>query len=146
IDDRLGSNATVTTQFYLSNALTSFLAGAPVTAVATRPSGCDLAYRPATPVTYSDDVAPILLSKCVRCHSLGNIAPFSFSSFSSVSNRSTRIHKAILQGEMPPWHADPNYSAFANDFSLTPEQAAKIMQWIDEGSQRGSGPDPLAGY
>jgi hypothetical protein len=146
IDDRLGSNATATTQFYLSNALSSFLAGAPITSVAVRPGGCDIAFRPVTPVTYSDDVAPILLSKCVRCHSPGNIAPFSFSSHSSVQGHATQIRKALLAGEMPPWHADPNYGAFSNDSSLTPEQAAKLVQWIDEGSQRGGGPDPLTGY
>ena len=49
IDDRLGSNATATTQYYLSNALTAFLAGAPITVSRTRPAGCDIAARPVTP-------------------------------------------------------------------------------------------------
>ena len=146
IDDRFGTNPTATTQFYLSNALNSLLAGAPITPVAARPGGCDIALRPTPPVTYSDDVAPILLAKCVRCHSAGNIAPFSFSSYNSALGHSAQMRNAILKEEMPPWHADPNFGVFTNDSSLSPEQAAKLIQWIDEGSQRGVGPDPLTGY
>jgi hypothetical protein len=45
---------------------------------------------------------------------------------------------------MPPWHADPFYGSFTNDTSLKPDEAAKLIQWIDAGAPRGSGSDPLA--
>jgi len=50
---------------------------------------------------------------------------------------------ALLKGAMPPWHADYNYQAFTNDFSLSTIQAAMLVNWIDAGGPRGSGPDPL---
>jgi hypothetical protein len=45
---------------------------------------------------------------------------------------------------MPPWHADPEFGHFSNDISLSPEQKAQLIHWIDAGAPRGDGPDPLA--
>jgi hypothetical protein len=45
---------------------------------------------------------------------------------------------------MPPWHADPHYGNFVNDISLSPEQKATLIHWINEGAPRGDGPDPVA--
>ena len=49
----------------------------------------------------------------------------------------------LMSGQMPPWHADPSYGRFTNDASLKPDQAAKLIQWLDAGAPRGTGPDPL---
>ena len=145
IDDRLGSNAVATTQFYLSNALVNFLAGQPVAPTESRPAGCDITLLPRqTNITYSADIGPLILDKCVRCHSPGNIAPFTYSSYSIVKGKAPFIRENVLAGRMPPWHADYNYGVFTNDASLTPTQAATLIQWIDDGAVRGSGPDPLA--
>src|SRR5256885_12316026 len=57
--------------------------------------------------------------------------------------RST-IKEQILRGHMPPWFADPYYGQFSNDRSLTPDETAKLIQWIDDGAPRGTGSDPLA--
>jgi len=36
---------------------------------------------------------------------------------------------------------------FTNDFSLTPTEARKLIQWIDDGAVKGEGePDPLANF
>ncbi len=50
----------------------------------------------------------------------------------------------VLANRMPPWHADPFYQSFTNDGSLTPAEAGKLIQWLDDGAPRGAGPDPLA--
>ena len=49
-----------------------------------------------------------------------------------------------MSGLMPPWHADPFHGSFSNDVSLKPDEAARLIQWIDDGAPRGTGPDPLA--
>ncbi len=145
IDDRFGSNATATTQSYLSNALASFLAGQPVTITRTRPEGCDVSYRPRyTNLSYALDIAPLLETRCLRCHSEGNIAPWAMSDYDTVTNYAAKMKREIVAGRMPPWHADRNYGQFANDASLRPDESAKLIQWIDEGTARGNGPDPLA--
>jgi hypothetical protein len=61
-----------------------------------------------------------------------------------VSIYGPKMRNEIRAGRMPPWHADPKYGVFTNDFSLKPEEAAKLVQWVDDGAQRGAGPDPLA--
>src|SRR5262249_32913617 len=83
IDDRIGSGAVPTTQYYLSNALANVLAGQPVAPTRTRPTGCDIAFLPRYEnLSYSADIAPLLQTKCVQCHSDGNIAPFAMSDYS----------------------------------------------------------------
>ncbi|MCI0745785.1 MAG: hypothetical protein L0Y58_10310, partial [Verrucomicrobia subdivision 3 bacterium] len=53
------------------------------------------------------------------------------------------IKEEILRGHMPPWYADPHFGVFTNDFSLSPAEAARLVQWINDGAPRGDGPDPL---
>ena len=65
--------------------------------------------------------------------------------YNVVSIFADNIRTEIRAGRMPPWHADPIYGAFTNDFSLNPDDAAKLVQGVDDGAQRGTGPDPLAG-
>ena len=145
IDDRPGSNAIATTQHYLSNALSSFLASANVSPRQTRAGGCALVFNPAyLNLSYAGDIAALLQAKCVRCHSPGNIAPWAMTNYNSVLLNAPYIRQQILEGNMPPWHADPFYGHYSNDASLKPDEAAKLIQWIDAGAPRGSGPDPLA--
>ncbi len=144
IDDRLGTNAVVTTQSYLSNALVNFLAGQTVTPSGSAPSGCPITLKPKFPnISYSTEIAPLLQAKCVRCHSSGNIAPWSMTNYDIVNFYASQIQLQVRAGRMPPWHADRAYGSFTNDFSLKPDDAAKLLQWIDDGAPRGSGPDPL---
>src|ERR1043166_8881512 len=85
IDDRLGSSAVASTQHYLSNALSRFLAGANISPRETRATGCAIVLNPPSPnVSYADDIAPLLQAKCVRCHSPGNIAPWAMTNYESV--------------------------------------------------------------
>jgi hypothetical protein len=144
IDDRIGSNPVSTTQYYLSNALASFLAGGTVTPRQTQTRGCDITLTSMPTPSYSTEIAPLLLDKCVRCHSPGNIAPFAMTDYSEVQYQALSMRSEILAGRMPPWHADPFHQSFTNDSSLTPTEAAKLIQWIDDGAPRGGGPDPLA--
>jgi hypothetical protein len=145
IDDRISSNALTTTQHYLSNALSSFLASGTVSPRQTQPAGCAIVLNPPYPdLSYANDIAPILQSKCVRCHSLGNIGTWAMTNHAVVQTRAQFIREQVMSGLMPPWHADPFYGSFTNDASLKPDQAAKLIQWLDAGALRGTGPDPLA--
>jgi hypothetical protein len=133
-----------TAQNYLAGALGSFLANATVSPSRTLAKGCTLDLVSKPNISYSADIAPLLLDKCVRCHNPGNIAPWSMVNYSSIQTNSLAIKDRVLTGKMPPWHADPNYGVFANDISLKPEQAAALIQWIEDGAPRGDGPDPVA--
>ncbi len=144
IDDRIGSGTVPTTQNYLSNALSSFLAGRVVTPRESHTNGCAITLASIPAPSYSTDIAPLLQNKCVRCHSPGNIAPFAMTSYAEVTNKAAQMRIEILAGRMPPWHADPYYQSFANDISLTPTQAAMLVKWIDDCPARGGRGDPPA--
>jgi hypothetical protein len=143
IDDRTGSSPVPTTQNYLSNALTSFLAGSTPLIREAHTNGCAITLTSIPTPSYSTDIAPLLLTKCVGCHSPGNLAPFALTNYASVSNHMVKMRLELLNGTMPPWHADYNNQTFANDFSLSPAQAAMLVDWIDAGGPRGVGSDPL---
>jgi len=145
IDDRTGASSRPTTQYYLADALTDFLAGRSGVIQSAAPQGCDLALPQQPVVSYSSDIAPLLLDKCVRCHSPGNIAPWAMTNYAIVRSYALSIKNEVLAGRMPPWHADPYYGVFTNDVSLKSAEAQTLIQWINDGAPRGTGIDPLAG-
>ncbi len=143
IDDRIGSTTVPTTQNYLSNALTSFLAGGTVSPREAHTNGCAITLNSIPTPDYSTNIAPLLQSKCIGCHSPGNLAPFALTNYASVTSNMVKMRLELLKGTMPPWHADYNFQSFTNDFSLSSSQAATLVRWIDLGGPRGTGADPL---
>ena len=117
---------------YLENALQAFLNGKEVAPASTVAAGCLVHYDFASsdPISYARQVAPILESKCVSCHSAGNIGPFAMSSYSKVKGFSDQIREEILTQRMPPWSADPHYGVFQGDRSLAPTEAQTLVRWI----------------
>lgn len=134
---------------YLRDVLRAQLAGRPPDYDARPAPGCLLlkAGREATaakPVSYAGDVVPILRARCLGCHRAGGVAPWSMTSYEMVRGWSPMIRESIRTGRMPPWHADPHVGRFSNDSSLSPADARTLVHWIEAGSPRGEGPDPLA--
>jgi thiol-disulfide isomerase/thioredoxin len=89
------------------------------------------------PVTFADDVAPILHARCAPCHRPGQVAPFSLLTFDHARRWSTSIAEVLDDGRMPPWHADPRYGRFANDRSLSARERSLLLSWVEQGSPPG---------
>ncbi len=152
IDDQLveGSQKPEPTERYLETALDQFLDGKPVTQARTATRGCvihlDGGDGPdAAPVSYVKDVVPILVDKCVSCHSPGNIGPWSMTSHKKVKGMASMIEEVMLTRRMPPWDADPHFGKFTNDASLSVAQTRTLLRWVVQGAPRGEadGEDPL---
>lgn len=96
-----------------------------------------------TPVTFTKDVAPILQQKCQACHRPGSIAPISLMTYEDVTRRATMIRSRVQARTMPPWHIDRTVGIqeFKNDRSLSDEQIATIVRWMDAGMPRGDAKD-----
>jgi hypothetical protein len=94
-------------------------------------------------ISYAQDIAPILQASCTRRHRPNNGAPFAFTSYSEVQSRSYAIRHQVMSGNMPPWHADPEYGRFRNSLALPADAKRKLIAWLDAGAQRDSAPDPL---
>ncbi|SVB65640.1 uncharacterized protein METZ01_LOCUS218494, partial [marine metagenome] len=90
-------------------------------------------------VTYADDVAPIVWDRCVTCHRDGGSAPMSLLGYEDARSRALLIKRKVMSREMPPWHMDRSMGIqeFKNDQSLTDEEIATIVQWVDAGAPSG---------
>jgi hypothetical protein len=140
IDDQYtpGANRGSPPRHDLEEAIKEILAGKPVSIRSTKATGCRLSLpvKPSGEITF-DDVAPILHQKCAECHRPGQVAPFSMLTYEDTIGWGQMIGEVVLDGRMPPWHADPAYGHFANDRSLTLEQKDMLLRWIAAGSPAG---------
>jgi hypothetical protein len=96
-----------------------------------RGSGGDqYAPRPAAGVpTFARDVAPILMKNCASCHRPGEIAPMSLLTYEEARPWARAIRDAVVDGMMPPWHADAPHGTFLNERSLTAAERETIVRW-----------------
>jgi hypothetical protein len=93
--------------------------------------------RPSGTLTYTKDIAPILMDRCLRCHRAGQSAPFSLSSYAEVKKHVRQIADVTERRFMPPWLPEPGYGHFAADRRLTAQELGMIQQWIKEGAIEG---------
>ncbi|MFT5107968.1 MAG: hypothetical protein ACI9UA_003603, partial [Pseudoalteromonas tetraodonis] len=148
IDDRMSYQKEKPTaeNFFLKDAIQQLVAGEPITTPQTDAPGCKVSMPKPRPLTYTKDIAPILKANCVTCHVKGGLGPFQMSSYKKVEGWADMIAEVILTKQMPPWHADPEIGKFANDCSLSPDDAHRIVSWVNDDCPRGEGADPLEGY
>ena len=89
------------------------------------------------PVTFNQDVAPIVFSQCAPCHRPGEAAPFSLLSYHDVKIRARQIANVTMSRYMPPWLPEPGYGDFANQRRLSDSQIAIIQRWANHGAPEG---------
>jgi peroxiredoxin len=134
---------------YLVNALDAVLADKPIEKPHVDGPGCLINF-PARQnrdeheeISYSDEIAPLLIDNCAQCHRPDGIGPWAMSDYEQVRGFAPMIREVIRTGRMPPWHADPHYGEFSNDRSLSVEEKRTLIHWIETGAPRGEGSDPL---
>ena len=144
ISDRFEGNGAVVKQDFLADAVASYLESRPIRVPMTRGGGSELAVAAAGVPDYATEVAPLLQRNCVTCHRPGDIGSFAMTNHAVVAAQAVSMKANLLEGIMPPWHADAPKGVFANDFSLEPAEVSRLLRWVDAGSPRGTGSDPLA--
>ena len=92
-------------------------------------------------ITFYADVASIVQQKCQRCHRPNASGPFSLTNYEEIEARTAAIRFVLEEQIMPPWYIETGYGPWANDFSLSDEERAKILAWIDSGSIKGDPED-----
>jgi hypothetical protein len=133
----------------LADALDALVAGKAVKTAKTDAAGCAIPMpererrNAHAQISYEKTIAPILAENCVACHREGGIGPWQMSNYEMVRGFAPMIREVVRTARMPPWHADPHHGVFSNDRSLSNEEMKTLVHWIEAGSPRGSGPDPL---
>ena len=152
VDDRVTyeRQKTAATQNYAADALDAVLAGQAVEVAHVAPEGCLINFAERdkraqfAKISYVKEVAPIIQEKCAECHQAGGIGPMALPSYEQIKGFSPMIREVIRTKRMPPYHADPAVNHFLDDRSLSPAQIKTLVHWIEAGSPRGEGKDPLA--
>jgi len=117
----------------------SALAVAFLSAAHDRPS----AASPPGMITFTKNVAPILQQKCQICHQPDSIGPMPLLTYEDAREYADKIKRKVSQRLMPPWHIDRSIGIqeFKNDRSLSDEQIATLVGWVDGGTPLGDPKD-----
>jgi hypothetical protein len=112
-------------------------------AVLSLPGVASAQQTPAKQVTFNKDVSPILQAKCQSCHEPGSIGPMSLVTYQDARPWARSIKNRVSTRQMPPWHIDRSVGVtkFKNDMSLSDEQVATIVAWVDGGALEGNPAD-----
>ena len=105
--------------------------------VGVAPAGIGQPNRPPPP-TWARDVAPIFYQRCISCHWVGGVAPFSLMTYNDVRSIGPVIKDQVVRREMPPWLGDGPVGEFVNDLRLGDREIAIIASWVDGGALAGS--------
>ena len=89
-----------------------------------------LAGSAAAPVTFTQDIAPIVFEHCAGCHRPGQPAPFPLLTYAQVRGRAQQIAEVTAQGFMPPWMPEAGHAPLAHERRLTSAQIARLHDWF----------------
>jgi hypothetical protein len=105
--------------------------------VAVAASRGDHDRSPSAAPSFQRDVAPILREKCIGCHQVGGIAPFSLQTAKQAQKWAQAIGAAVAAKVMPPWPPGPASPDFVGqeDRQLTAEERATIRAWAKAGGR-----------
>src|SRR5271166_333019 len=94
-------------------------------------------------VTFTKDVAPIFQEKCNECHRKGTVAPMALETYEQARPWARSIKQRVTARQMPPWSIDKTVGIqqFQNDRSLSDEQLATVVKWVDAGAPMGNPKD-----
>ena len=131
---------------YVGTRFLSFLAEALRDDPTATGTDCYLDVPGVPEISYRKDIVPLLANKCVTCHRLGGAGPWAMTDYTVIRGFAPMIREVVRTKRMPPWRADPLFGEFANDRSLSPHEARRLVQWIEAGApHNGNGEDALQG-
>ena len=102
---------------------------------------------PASQVTFTKDIAPILQRSCQQCHRPDGAGPMSLITYEDVRPWARAIKSRTGMGPragvMPPWYIekDTGIQHFKDDPSLSEDEIVKVAAWADGGAPRGNPSD-----
>jgi len=137
--------ATITRQF-LGEAVAAVAAGGRPGIAFVPPVGCrramPAAARADATVTYARDIAPIIHTRCMTCHRLGEVAPFPLTTAAEVAAHAPMIVEVTAAGTMPPWSPRPHgQPRFVGERWLSPREIELIAAWAAGGCTVGDEAD-----
>lgn len=129
----------------LRDALDAVLAGRMPSVAETEAFGCPMprarAAAEGEKVVYTKHVAPILWTRCARCHRPGEVGPFSLLNYNDAAKRAAFLRDVTADGRMPPWKPRHGFGEFLDEAHLTRRELAVLAAWADAGAPEGDPAD-----
>src|SRR5438105_13090968 len=88
----------------------------------------------AAPVTFNQQIAPIVYKNCSPCHRPGEAAPFALLSYDDAKQHAQQIAAVTKRRYMPPWLPEPGHGNFAEERRLSDSEIGLIQESVDQGS------------
>ncbi len=88
-------------------------------------------------VFYWEDVKPIVDAKCVACHTPGAIGPFPLTTYEEVFAVKELVKTEVASKTMPPFNYDTKCQEYTHDPTLSGEELATVVAWVDAGAPEG---------
>ena len=94
-------------------------------------------------VTFTKDIAPIFQRACQNCHRPGSVAPMSLLTYEDARPWARSIKQRVSLRDMPPWfiYFNGRRPRIKDDPSLSDEEIAKVVKWVDSGAPGGNPAD-----
>jgi len=133
-------------QQFLRTAIEQLLAGEEVAQPEVAAVGCVIGREPVEEgtglVTFSNTVAAIMNSHCVKCHRPGEAAPFALTDFGEVRGWAAMIVEVTTEGRMPPMpEIEDPHDHFIDVETITDSEIGRIKEWIENGTPFGDPAD-----
>lgn len=94
-----------------------------------------------TRITWNREIGPLLVRRCGSCHRERGRA-FPLTRYDQARPWAVAIRDSVQQRTMPPWNAMRGFGAYRNDASLTQEEIALIVDWVNGGAPEADRPSP----
>ena len=91
----------------------------------------------AGPVTFADDVAPLLFRHCSTCHRPGGSSNTALLTYQSVKTHARQIVQMTAAHVMPPWQPEGARNVFEGDRRLAAEEIDVFRRWLEDGVLEG---------
>jgi hypothetical protein len=102
------------------------------------------AHKPITSkYTYSEDVLPIVNSRCGGCHVTGGVAPMSLLTYKEAFPWAESMRVELLASHMPPYFAEPGFGDIRSGSRLTPRELDILLTWATGGTPEGPARRPM---
>jgi hypothetical protein len=89
------------------------------------------------PVSYEQQIVPILEQRCVSCHRDGGAAPWSMDSHAMVMGWAPMIRETLLTRRMPPGQIDHHFAdRYADVHHISDDEMLSLMTWLESGAGR----------
>ena len=93
------------------------------------------------PVTFNQDIAPLIFEHCAKCHRPGESGPFPLLNYADARKRAKLLAEVTARHYMPPWLPEGPPNEFLGDRRLSDAQVQLFQRWLEAGSPEGAAAD-----